>query len=79
MLKSLSWQELHDLHLIEKINQEYLHPRGLALSWEPDTNTSKCVLVSDDGTFEYDHPREVPTDDELKSIINKLNESNNDS
>lgn len=47
-----SWNELSDMGLIYRINNEILHPLGLAMYRTGDGN-SPGVLVSPDGKFEY--------------------------
>jgi hypothetical protein len=61
-----TWQELSDAGLIYKINKEILHPVGLALSWDPDLNTSFGAIKSPDGEWEYD-------DDSIAKEEEKLN------
>lgn len=52
-LKKIDWNEASARGLIERINREILHPMGLAMCREPETGISPCLLVSDDGLFQY--------------------------
>lgn len=54
-LKTINWCVWADLGLVEEINRKVLHPKGLAMSYEPDTGISRGALVSPDGLFEF-HP-----------------------
>lgn len=52
-MRSINWNQMSELGLIERINREILHPIGLAISRNPDTGSSDSVLVADDGIWEY--------------------------
>ena len=52
-MKSINWNQMSDLGLIERINREVLHPLGLAICRNVDKGVSEKVLVADDGVFEY--------------------------
>jgi len=52
-MKSINWNELSDLGLMERINREILHPFGLAVSRNPDTGNSEKILIADDATWNY--------------------------
>ncbi|MEL0621771.1 hypothetical protein V6238_01580 [Marinomonas arenicola] len=52
-MKSIDWNQLAELGLMARINQEVLHPLGLAVTRNPETGASDGILVSDDGVFEY--------------------------
>lgn len=60
------------LGLIRRINEEILHPLGLAMSRNIETGTSEEIFVADDGIWEYaDPPEMILSDDEIKRIINE--------
>ncbi len=50
----ISWNELSERGLIIRINNEILHPIGLAVFRDPQTGMSRGALVSPDGVWEYD-------------------------
>ena len=52
-LPSINWNEMSQRGLVFRINNEILHPLGLALSYNPDNGFSECVCVSPEGGFEY--------------------------
>jgi hypothetical protein len=52
-LQLLDWNRLSELGLIRRINEEILHPIGLAMCREPDTGNSPGALVSPDGKWVY--------------------------
>lgn len=52
-LPHINWNEMSSRGLVFRINNEILHPLGLALSYNPDTGASECVYVSPDGGFQY--------------------------
>jgi hypothetical protein len=75
-LKRLNWNQMSELGLIAKINNEILHPLGLAMSRNPDTGHSESVLVSDDGVFEYAPDMDIKklSDDEIRDQIMRMEE-----
>ncbi len=75
-MKSINWNQMSQLGLIERINREVLHPLGLAVSRDIKTGTSEKVLVADDGIWEYssDMQTTVISDDEVKAkLVNMPN------
>lgn len=52
-MKTIDWNQASQLGLIEKINRDVLHPLGLAMTRDPDTGSSKVLLVAPDGIWEY--------------------------
>lgn len=70
-MKSLDWNEMSNLGLIERINREILHPLGLALSRNPETGHSEQVLIAPDGRFDYapDFKTTVINDEEIRQRI----------
>ncbi|WP_085841441.1 DUF7415 domain-containing protein [Enterobacter asburiae] len=53
VLGSINWNEMSRRGLVFRINNEILHPLGLALGYSPDNGFSECVYVSPDGGFKY--------------------------
>jgi hypothetical protein len=49
----LNWNDMSELGLIVRINNEILHPLGLSLSRNPGTGASEAVLIAPDGKWEY--------------------------
>ncbi|WP_417585332.1 hypothetical protein [Nitrincola sp.] len=70
-MKSINWNQMSGLGLIERINREILHPLGLAVSRDVETGTSTKVLVADDGIWEYpsDMQTTIISDDEVKAKL----------
>lgn len=52
-MKSINWNQASELGLIERINNEILHPLGLAMTRNPKTGLSEGLLISDDGVWKY--------------------------
>lgn len=73
-MKSISWNQMSELGLIERINREILHPFGLAVSRDIDTGCSKHILVADDGVWTYaeDMPTTIISDDEVRVKLSEL-------
>ena len=73
-MKTLNWNEMSELGLIDHINKEVLHPIGLAISRNPKTGSSDFVLVADDGVFEYpgDMENGVLSDCEFKAKLSEI-------
>jgi len=71
-MKELDWNEMSELGLIRIINEEVLHPLGLAMSRNPTTGTSDVILISDDGIWEYKDKQPRPSQQELKQKISDL-------
>ena len=53
-MESINYNQLSELGLIRRINEQVLHPLGLALTRNPDTGFSEEIVVAPDGFFEYD-------------------------
>ena len=71
-MKTINWNDMSKLGLIRRINEEILHPLGLAMSRNIETGTSEEIFVADDGIWEYAIPPDVIlSDDEIKRIINE--------
>ena len=49
----LDAQLMSDLGIIAAINDQVLHPIGLALYWDKDKNQLQGCFVSPDGVYEY--------------------------
>lgn len=75
MSKSIDWNKMSELGLIYRINNEILHPIGLAITRNPETGSSEVVLISDDGLWEYseDLKNKIrPADEEIKQILKNI-------
>lgn len=74
-MKTIDWNEMSKLGLIERINREICHPLGLAISRDVETGISRNILISDDGAWEYDPEMEttILSDDEVRERIKNLN------
>jgi len=73
-MKSIDWNKMSELGLIERINREICHPLGLAVSRNLETGFSTKILISNDGEWEYDpemKSREI-SDKEIRKIIGSL-------
>tara|TARA_R110002033_G_scaffold54_4_gene864 strand:+ start:916 stop:1149 length:234 start_codon:yes stop_codon:yes gene_type:complete len=69
-MKSLNWNQMSELGLMERINREVLHPLGLAVSRNPETGNSEAILIADDGIWEYGNIQStVLTDKEVKKKL----------
>lgn len=73
-MKSINWNKMSELGLIERINREILHPVGLAISRNPETGFSEEIYVADDGIWEYhkDLKSSVLPQDELKARVSEI-------
>jgi hypothetical protein len=72
-MKSINWNELSQLGLVELINRETLHPLGLAITIDPETGISKKIIVSPDGGFHYKHIKpELLSDDVITKRLNEI-------
>jgi hypothetical protein len=49
----IDWNELSRRGLLKRINQEIMHPLGLAICRIPETGESPGALVSPDGPFVF--------------------------
>ena len=74
-MKTIDWNQMSKLGLIEKINREILHPLGLAMTRNPDNGCSESILISDDGVWEY--AKEISnkrlTKEEIETILRTKN------
>jgi hypothetical protein len=52
-LEIIDWNEISQRGLLVRINQEIMHPLGLAICRDPETGTSPGAVVSDDGPWVY--------------------------
>lgn len=55
----VDWNELSKRGLIRRINEEILHPLGLAVCRDVDTGLSPGALVSPDGEWVYEKKKEI--------------------
>ena len=72
--KLINWNQLSELGIIELINRECLHQRGLALCRNPETGKSDGCLISQDLEWEYDPNMKstIIPEPELKSKLQKI-------
>ncbi len=71
-MKTINWNKMSELGLIQRINTEILHPLGLAISRNPKNGFSEKILVADDGVWEYSeviNNTPLLTDSEIKERI----------
>ncbi|UYD60105.1 hypothetical protein OPFAMLBM_00084 [Aeromonas phage avDM12-TAAL] len=74
-MKKIDWNDMSSLGLIKRINEQVLHPLGLAMTRNPETGSSDYVLIAPDGVFEYDETiksRSTLTDEQIKQRANEL-------
>ncbi|WP_136487840.1 hypothetical protein [Vibrio sp. H11] len=73
-MKSINWNQMSELGLLERINKEILHPLGLAVSRNVETGVSEDVFVADDGVWEYPTDMEsgVLSDSEVKQKLSEM-------
>lgn len=72
-MKTINWNQMSELGLIERINREILHPLGLAISRNPENGCSEAIFVADDGVWEYGNvPTTVLSDEEFKDKFLKI-------
>jgi hypothetical protein len=75
-MEKIDWNTASNLGLIERINREVLHPLGLAMCRDTDTGVSPCLLVAEDGKWEYSkdiEPKPKLTKEEIQQELTKLN------
>ncbi|WP_103199377.1 DUF7415 domain-containing protein [Pectobacterium odoriferum] len=53
-MKSIDWNEISRRGLMFRINNEIMHPLGLAVFRDPDSGVSGGALVADDGVWRYE-------------------------
>lgn len=58
-LQLVDWNELSRRGLIVRINQEILHPLGLAVCREPESGVSPGAVVSPMGAWSYPKAQET--------------------
>ena len=49
----INWNEISELGLLERINDEIMHPLGLAVFRTADDGSSGGALVAEDRVWEY--------------------------
>lgn len=49
----IDWNEISSRGLLKRINQEILHPLGLAVFRDPSTGRSGGALIASDGVWDY--------------------------
>lgn len=78
MCTTIDWNDMSDLGLIQHLNEQILHPIGLAISRDPITGISEKVIVAEDGFFVYDSRTVAPInfdDQRIKQHLKKLLET----
>lgn len=78
MCKTIDWNDMSNLGLIQHLNEQILHPIGLAISRDPITGISEKVIVAEDGFFVYDSRTIAPInfdDQRIKQHLKKLLET----
>ena len=75
-MKSIDWNKMSELGLIERINTEIMHPLGLAISRDPETGVSNEILISPDLLWEYgpDRKSTILPEEVVRQKIKELNE-----
>ncbi|GKX48529.1 Lar family restriction alleviation protein [Pectobacterium carotovorum] len=53
-MQSIDWNEISRRGLLVRINNEIMHPIGLAIFRDPDSGVSGGALVADDGVWQYE-------------------------
>lgn len=53
-MQEVTWIEIADRGLLYRINNEIMHPLGLAVFYDPSTGVSEGAFVAPDGAFAYD-------------------------
>lgn len=74
-MKKIDWNKASELGLIERINNEILHPLGLAMCRDTDSGVSPCLMVADDGIWEYAENyqfKPVLTVEEIQKELDKI-------
>ena len=74
-MKKIDWNDMSSLGLIKRINEQVLHPLGLAMTRNPETGSSDYVLIAPNGVFQYDETikgRSTLTDEQIKQRANEL-------
>lgn len=72
---SIDWSMMAKLGLIKKINNEILHPMGLAISYHRTTGFSEKIILSMDQVFEYSEKTEMVPDEEIERKVKSLFDS----
>ncbi|WP_425456731.1 DUF7415 domain-containing protein [Brenneria rubrifaciens] len=65
----IDWNEISARGLLQTINEELLHPLGLAVFRDPETGVSAGALISNDGQWEYDKTLHKPLSDLVFSEV----------
>ena len=70
-MRTIDWNEMSRLGLLERINTEICHPLGLAICRDVETGNSPSILIADDGKWEYpdDGDTTILPDDEIREIL----------
>lgn len=75
MLKTIDWNQLSELGLVERINRQILFPMGLAVTRITSSGVSPGCVVSDGGQFYFTgETKDVLTDDQIKARIQQMNQ-----
>lgn len=72
-MKTIDWNKASELGLIRRINEEVLHPLGLAITRDPKTGSSNFLVIAPDLKWEYSKPATTTMDDsQIKSILSSI-------
>jgi hypothetical protein len=74
IFKTIDWNKLSQMGLIERINREILHPLGLAMARDVNAGISPYAVVAPDGHWEYEsnHASLIKPDSEVRRMIEEL-------
>lgn len=71
LFKTVDWNALSQMGLIERINREILHPLGLAMARDVVAGISPYAVIAPDGHWAYESNRAslIKPDDEVRRMI----------
>ena len=75
-MKSINWKQMAELGLVRKINNDILHPLGLALSYDPGSGISTEIYVDEDD-WKWEYSEEIASkpfysEDEIKAKVKEM-------
>ena len=75
-MKTINWNQLSELGLMQRINAEILHPLGLAISRNQENGHSESILIADDGVWEFSEEIKRNyknlSDDEIRQKVTEM-------